>query len=128
MLRPWRGDYSGLGCPIPGLGTVAIPQPVPTVPHNPTSLSLSLHRALVQPPLDALKHAPTEGLVAQGLHPSCAGDHTFKTCLGYRVGSRPMPAAKEENPHVKQCIKVGWKNGSVALVENWGFVPKTHVR
>lgn len=77
-----------------------------------------------QPPFLALNHAPTEGLVAQGLHPSCAGDH----CLGYRVHSRPMRAAKEENPHVKQCIKVGWKNGSVALVENWGFVPKTHVR
>lgn len=81
-----------------------------------------------QPPFLALNHAPTEGLVAQGLHPSCAGDHVFKTCLGYRVRSRPMRAAKEENPHVKQCIKVGWKNGSVALVENWGFVPKTHVR
>lgn len=52
----------------------------------------------------------------------------FKTCLGYRVCSRPMRAAKEENPHVKQCVKVGWKNSSVALVENWGFVPKTHVK
>lgn len=44
------------------------------------------------------------------------------------MGSRPMRTTKEEDPHVKQYIKVGWKNGSVALVENWGFVLKTHVR
>lgn len=61
-------------------------------------------------------------------HLSYAGDHTFKTCLGYRVRSRPVRATEELDPHVKQYIKVGWKNGSVALVENWDFVPKTHVR